>query len=210
MPHQPTEIYTAATPLDAHELKNLLADEGIEALVVNDNLQAAAGEVPLGWVTAARVLVGDEHAARARTIAEQFDRQIVAARRDGRTANLESRETPAVSHADCPRCGRPRTAVCPICQTAGAHFLSGDMPPSEEEAVGAPQLLICPICDEPFEPGYLPRCEWCGYDFVPEAPPAPPIEEPAVEPPNVRVIAAAVGMLAALAAVFGYFIWLFR
>ena len=207
MPRQPTEIYTAATPFEAYELKNLLAEDDIEAVVVNDALQAAAGEVPLGWITAARVLVAEADAERARQIAEQFDRQIAAARHDRRAERDEPRKSP-VSFESCPRCGRPRTAVCPICQTAGAHFLSGDMPPTEE-AGGEPLLLICPICDEPFEPGYLPRCEWCGYEFV-RQPPTPPVEEPAVEPPNVRVIAAAVGMLAALAAVFGYFVWLFR
>lgn len=210
MPQQPTEIYTAATPLDAHELKNLLADEGIEALVVNDNLQAAAGEVPLGWATAARVLVGDEQAARARTIAEQFDQEIVAARRAARTANLEPRETAVVSHAVCPRCGRPRMAVCPVCETAGANFPSGDLAPNAEET-DQPQLLICPTCDEPFEPGYLPRCEWCGYEFVREPPAPAEAAETETEPPNVRVVvAAAVGMLAVIAAVFGYFVWLFR
>lgn len=210
MPDQPTEIYAAATPFEAHELKNLLAEDDIEAVVVNDALQAAAGEVPLGWATAARVLVAEQDAERARKIAEEFDRQMVAARRDRRAERDEARETP-ITYAACPRCGRPRTAVCPICQTAGANFLSGDMP-AGEEAGGGPQLLICPICDEPFEPGYLPRCEWCGHEFERKAPAEAAVEgaEAKTEPPNVRVIAAAVGMLAVIAAVFGYFVWLFR
>ena len=209
MPDQPTEIYAAATPFEAHELKNLLAEDDIEAVVVNDALQAAAGELPLGWVTAARVLVAEADAARARKIAQEFDRQMVAARHERRAERDEPRASP-VSFAACPRCGRPRTAVCPICQTAGANFLSGDMPASEETG-GEPQLLICPICDEPFEPGYLPRCEWCGHEFVRKAP-QPKAEEfeSEVEPPNVRVIGAAVGMVALIAAVFGYFVWLFR
>ncbi|HUY90190.1 MAG TPA: DUF2007 domain-containing protein [Pirellulales bacterium] len=209
MSDQPTEIYAAATSFDAYELKNLLAEEGIDALVVNDNVQVLAGELPLGWATA-RVLVANEHAEQARKLAEEFDRQTVAAHRERRAESVEPRVTP-VTLAVCPRCGRPRTAVCPICQTAGAHFLSGDMPPTDQET-GEPQLLICPICDEPFEPGYLPRCEWCGHEFRREPPTAAPAEEAEAEtePPNLRVIAAAVGMVAVIAAVFAYFVWLFR
>jgi hypothetical protein len=209
MSDQPTEIYAAATPFEAHELKNLLAEEDIEAVVVNDALQAAAGEVPLGWATAARVLVAEEHAPKARKIAEEFDRRLAAARRE-RLAEVDETRASPVSFAACPRCGRPRTAVCPICQTAGSNFLSGDLP-AADEAAGEPQLLICPICDEPFEPGYLPRCEWCGHEFVgePEATTAEEAESE-IEPPNVRIAAAAVGMLAVVAAVFGYFVWLFR
>lgn len=209
MSDQSTEIYAAATSIDAYELKNLLAEEGIDAWVVNDNVQVLAGELPMSWA-AARVLVANEHAAQARKIAEQFDRQTVAAHRQRQAESAEPRTAP-VSLAVCPRCGRPRTAVCPICQTAGADFLSGDAPPSDDDA-GEPQLLICPICDEPFEPGYLPRCEWCGHEFNREAPTQAPAKETEAEtePPNLRVIAAAAGMVAVIAAVFGYFVWLFR
>jgi hypothetical protein len=34
-----------------------------------------------------------------------------------------SREAPLVPWPACPLCDRPRTACCPICQTAGANFL---------------------------------------------------------------------------------------
>jgi hypothetical protein len=209
MSDQPTVIYTAANPLDAHELKNLLADEGIEAYVINDALQAVTGEVPLGWATAARVLVAQRDALRARTLAEAFDRQTVAARREPRSEAATA--TTLMALALCPACGRPRTAVCPICETAGADFLSGDMPPAAEPAEGAEaaeretRLLICPTCDEPFEPGYLRDCEWCGQDCGDGIRlPAPPVED-ATEAPNARAIAAALGMIVIIAAIMAYF-----
>jgi hypothetical protein len=208
MSDQPTVIYTAANPLEAHELKNLLADEGIEAYVINDALQAVTGEVPMGWATAARVLVAEQYAVRARALAEEFDRQTVAARTDPRR-EAATPTTAAVSLALCPACDRPRTAVCPICETAGADFLSGDAPPSADPADSETQLLICPTCDEPFEPGYLRRCEWCGHDCgdgirLPE-----PAAEARVESPNARVVVAALGMLALIAAIMAYFASLF-
>ena len=208
MSDQPTVIYTAANPLEAHELKNLLADEEIEAYVINDALQAVTGEVPMGWATAARVLVAEQDAVRARALAEEFDRRTALARTERRN------EAAATSRAEvslvlCPACDRPRTAVCPICETAGADFLSGDAPPSADPADSETQLLICPTCDEPFEPGYLRRCEWCGHECgdgirLPE-----PAAEARVESPNARVIFAALGMLALIAAIMAYFASLF-
>jgi hypothetical protein len=208
MSDQPTVIYTAANPLEAHELKNLLADEGIEAYVINDALQAVTGEVPMGWATAARVLVAEQDAVRARSLAEEFDRQTALARTEPHR-EVTTTPAPEVFVALCPACDRPRTAVCPICETAGADFLSGDAPPSAEPAESETQLLICPTCDEPFEPGYLRRCEWCGHDCgdgirLPE-----PAAEARVESPNARVIFAALGMLAAIAAIMAYFASLF-
>ncbi len=105
----------------------------------------------------------------------------------------------------CPECNRRRTAVCPICQTAGSNFPPGDAPIAREEDAGEPPLLICPTCDEPFEPRYLRRCEWCGHDFgsgiaVPET----RREQPA-EPPNLRVIIVALATLALLAGLLAYF-----
>ncbi|HXT57502.1 MAG TPA: DUF2007 domain-containing protein [Pirellulales bacterium] len=207
MSDQPTVIYTAANPLDAHELRNLLADEGIEAYIINDALQAVTGEVPLGWATAARVLVAQRDAPRARTLAEAFDRQTVAVRREPRSEAATT--TTPLTLALCPECCRQRTAVCPICETAGADFLSGDMPPAAETNEGETQLLICPTCDEPFEPGYLRDCEWCGHDCGDGIRlPAPPVED-AAEAPNARAIAAALGMIVIIAAIMAYFAWLF-
>jgi hypothetical protein len=27
-------------------------------------------------------------------------------------------------------------------------------------------LVLCGTCDEPFQPEFIARCEWCGYRFA--------------------------------------------
>src|SRR5947207_2478838 len=75
MSHEPTVIYSAANTQQAHLLKGLLADRGIVARVVNDAIQIAGGELPMGWTAAARVVVAESDALVARQVAEEFDRQ---------------------------------------------------------------------------------------------------------------------------------------
>ncbi|MFP6757796.1 MAG: hypothetical protein VCC99_06195 [Alphaproteobacteria bacterium] len=81
----------------------------------------------------------------------------------------------------CPGCSERRHTMCRICCTAGTDF-----PPADHEVVemvavhgldegGAAdspepiervlRMLMCSTCDEPFEPSYARRCEWCGHDF---------------------------------------------
>src|SRR5690242_768447 len=75
MSRQPKVIYSAASTQQAYLLRGLLEDEGIAAHVVNDAMQIAGGELPLGWNSAARVVVSESDAVRAREFAEEFDRQ---------------------------------------------------------------------------------------------------------------------------------------
>lgn len=62
------EIYTAADAVQAHFLKNLLADAGIEARVVGDR-----DELHLGDSTAPRVWVMQADASRARELIEDWE-----------------------------------------------------------------------------------------------------------------------------------------
>src|SRR5688572_23151759 len=73
MPGEPTVIYSAANSQQAHLIKGLLEQQGIHAWVVNDAIQIAGGDLPLGWTAAARVVVSDENAQAARQFAEEFD-----------------------------------------------------------------------------------------------------------------------------------------
>ncbi len=195
-------IYTAATPQEAYLLRDALAEAGIRALVSNESLQAAAGDVPLGWTIAPRLLVAPEDAADARRLAEQYEDR----RKSGGTL-LDADRPPEKPPAPvrCPECRRPRTAICPVCETGGSHFRPGEMLDGEAETAGGPSLLICPTCDEPFEPGYLLCCEWCGHEFADGlAPPVAPAPR-TVEPPNPRVFAIGVLIAAAISGVIAYF-----
>ena len=81
-PNEPhyVEVYRARNIAQAHVLKGLLEGEGIPALVENDLLQGAVGDIPVGWATSPRVLVEAQNALRARAIAEQFDASQAASR----------------------------------------------------------------------------------------------------------------------------------
>ena len=81
----------------------------------------------------------------------------------------------------CPGCQRPRHTMCAICGTAGCDFRPADHDVVEtievhelemDETAGEPatverllQMLMCSTFDEPFEPRFARRCEWCGHDF---------------------------------------------
>jgi putative signal transducing protein len=71
-PDRFVEVYRTTTGAQAHLLRNLLDDAGIEAQVENDLLQGVAGEIPLGWATAPRVLVPAHQQAEARAVIERF------------------------------------------------------------------------------------------------------------------------------------------
>jgi hypothetical protein len=107
-------------------------------------------------------------------------------------------------YARCPDCGQPRTATCPFCQTSGGRFKVAFTLEVEEPSDG-PAMLICPTCDEPFQPGYLRRCESCGHDFG-AGQEAPPTEsEHDFEPRKLRMLAVALAALALIIGLFAYF-----
>lgn len=225
MSEQPIVIYTASNAVEAHQLKNLLEETGIQAFVANENLQGLIGFDASSWSTAVQVLVAAKHVAAARRMAEEFDRhghgaapsvQPVEPDRfhenlSGSTISDKPSETEHSAKMRgcivdlCPQCSRRRTAVCPICKTAGSNFHPGQTNVEMDDHLDEPPLLICPTCDEPFEPSYLRRCEWCGHDFgsgisIPE--PTVPTD---FESPNSRVIIVAVGLLALIGGLLAYF-----
>ena len=68
------EIYRAANPVQAHLLRGILENEGIEAAVFGESLFSVRGEAPITTETLPIVAVAHEKdAARAREIAEAFD-----------------------------------------------------------------------------------------------------------------------------------------
>ena len=68
------EVYRAKDALQAHLIRGALKDSGIVAFVEGDLLQAAIGDLPMGWPTAPRIMVGESDAAAALKILDEFDR----------------------------------------------------------------------------------------------------------------------------------------
>lgn len=129
-------IYTARTMQDAHLLKNLLADERIQAIVLNEVLPGGSGVEGVGWATAARVVVAEKDALRARQIAVKFDRKMASS--PGKLEGIELPEEPPVVLDEwprCPECDAPRLTRCPVCGTAGTNFL-----PADSDFIGLPEL----------------------------------------------------------------------
>jgi hypothetical protein len=157
----PTVIYHAASAQQAHILKGVLDERGIASWVVNDNIQVAGGELPLGWTAAACVAVGETDAVEARQIAEEFDRTTAHDPAPESTSELPARqqwkEWPV-----CPQCQTRRQVRCGICGSPGTDFPLADISDSGGEQL---VLLICESCDDHFRPQMFRLCHRCGYDY---------------------------------------------
>jgi len=187
-------------------VRSRLEEAGIEAFVVNDAMQIAVGDIPPGWTAAGRVVVAEHDAEAAFTIVEQFEAEggSLEMPKDDHEGPAEPVDQASLDSMRCPDCGRARLAVCPVCQTARADFPLGDPPPRSSIAESEPlePMLVCTLCDEPFVPGYLARCEWCGHDFGSGIRPAEPVKH---EPMDSRIVATVLGLCAAMLVILAYF-----
>lgn len=119
----PTEVYSAKSVVQAHLLKNLLADQGILAIVTNQVLHGGAGIDLVGTPTAAKVVVAAEDAAAAREFALEFDERT---RGQAMMAAEETIDDHVSPWPTCPECGARRTTRCPICHASGTDFSEAD------------------------------------------------------------------------------------
>jgi len=101
-------VYEAANVTEAHLLKNLLVDEGIQAMVTEENEPL---DLP---ITPSHVLVRKSDESRARKIIEEYEEQ-----------EIERAERPDWK---CPKCGATVIGAFDECDACGAP-----MPGSEED-----------------------------------------------------------------------------
>jgi putative signal transducing protein len=202
MAGEPTVIYSAANVQQAYLLKGLLEERGIAARVVNDAIQIAGGELPLGWTSAPQVVVAEADAAKARSFADEFDRRT--ARESA--ADDPVGEAPPNEWSDwpvCPACGERRSARCPICGVSATEFPLADL---QDEADGTRVLLFCAACDDHFQPQWYRLCHRCGHDYgdgLDTERRAPFIDI------GRRTWLVLAGLLTAAACFIAYFLWLF-
>jgi hypothetical protein len=218
MPTTHQVIYIAATPEQAHLLKNALEERGIFSYLTNEQLQFALGDLPIGLPTAVRVVVQEHDAQEARRIALDFEevmRHNLAGTEPDDSNQQDQVEHPAAPWPTCPDCRRPRHTSCPVCGTAGTKFKPGFSPPETDPADGTlaagdlPRpLVLCPTCDEPFTPEFLARCEWCGHPFADGRPSQPPPTVSADSEFNARVGIVIAGLAAVLVAAVAYFLYI--
>lgn len=122
----PTLIYSAMSPQQAHLLKNLLADMGITATVTNEVLTGGSGVDLVGLPTATKVLVAEEDAQAARRFAVEFDERSALATEETEPPAHEAPAHEAPVWPRCPECDARRSTRCPVCQTAGTDFAEAD------------------------------------------------------------------------------------
>lgn len=67
------KIYSAATLPDAHLLRGLLGQAGIESKVFNENAQGGMGEIPFTHAYPEVWLVDERDSDRAREVIRQFE-----------------------------------------------------------------------------------------------------------------------------------------
>ncbi len=75
--HNLTTVYSAVSAQQAHFLKNLLIESGINAMVSNEHLHRGSGVDLIGLPTAAEVVVAAKDAQAARQLALEFDRRTI-------------------------------------------------------------------------------------------------------------------------------------
>ena len=113
----PVEVYAAKDTTEAYFLRNLLADAGIEAIVVGEPLGGVLGDVPF-QAAAPRLWVRQADQERARAVVEEFGRRLIerSAAPPG-SGDLVSDEQP-VSEPFCYHCGQAvqvGQSPCPAC-----------------------------------------------------------------------------------------------
>jgi len=127
-------IYAARSAPEAHLLQNLLAEEGIEAIVTNEALEGGAGVDILGWPTLARVVVHEHTAARAREIALDFEGRGKEPAQEPGPGETRTASAAPDAWPTCPKCGARRIAVCPVCGVSGSQFRLADSSPDEGDS----------------------------------------------------------------------------
>ncbi len=208
-------VFWSIDAMQASLVRNLLVEEGIDAVVTGDSLAGGTLGINGPAVTACVMVAERDAEAAQQLIAELQQTRVVDAQEDEYQPPAQSEDGEA--WPICPDCRRRRTTICPICDTAGSEFPRAD---ANYAAVAAqmnrprPGLaVICTTCDEPWSPDFLRRCEWCGHDFgegldgEQVEPPTLPIEHDAADS---RVATVCVALLAVCALFAAYFAFLVR
>lgn len=99
------KIYAAATLPDAHLVRGLLAREGIDARVFNENAQSLMGEIPVHHAWPEIWIMDEDDEERARGLIRGMERAADAAR-----------------SARCPHCGEDNPANFQVCWSCGRDF----------------------------------------------------------------------------------------
>ncbi len=99
------KIYSAATLPDAHLVRGLLGQAGIDATVFNENLQGGLGEIPFTHAYPEVWIVDEHDLQRAREVIRQIERPA-----------------PSSGSVICPRCNEGSPGHFQVCWNCGEAF----------------------------------------------------------------------------------------
>ncbi|MFO1320176.1 MAG: DUF2007 domain-containing protein [Burkholderiales bacterium] len=97
-------LCTTANLPEAHLLRDLLGQAGIEALVFNEHAQSALGEIPFTHASPELWVAEDRDLSRARDVVRAF------------------RSAPAPRERRCAACGEANPATFDLCWSCGAEL----------------------------------------------------------------------------------------
>lgn len=98
-------IYSAPTLPDAHLVRGLLGQAGIDATVFNENLQGGLGEIPFTHAYPEVWIVDERDLQRAREVIRQIERPA-----------------PSTESVICPRCREGSPGHFQVCWNCGEAF----------------------------------------------------------------------------------------
>ena len=96
------KIYSAATLPDAHLVRGLLGQAGIEAKVFNENAQGGMGEIPFTHAYPEIWIIDERDSERAREVIRQYERP-----------------GPHVAILRCPACSEDNPGNFQLCWNCG-------------------------------------------------------------------------------------------
>ncbi len=99
------KIYSAATLPDAHLVRGLLGQAGIDATVFNENLQGGLGEIPFTHAYPEVWIVDERDLQRARDVIRQIEQPA-----------------PSSGSVICPRCHEGSPGHFQVCWNCGEAF----------------------------------------------------------------------------------------
>jgi len=110
------ELYRAKNLPQAHMIRILLEEAGVRVQIDGELLQGVVGELPLGWVSAPRILVDESQIARAQEIIDRVDSE------EG--SQMETDNQDEVTR--CMACGEVMDEGNPTCRKCGWSYAGAE------------------------------------------------------------------------------------
>lgn len=93
-------LYKASSLADAHLLRDLLEEDGLDVCIVNENLHSLIGELPFGMVLPEVWVKDSRHVFMARAVLEEY---------------LKRKAKPVTGERSCAACGEQNPENFEVC-----------------------------------------------------------------------------------------------